>query len=66
MDLMVRIDTADGDGFLGWVASIKNGYLSLELVGDDRDGWRISIPWEDVTELHDATEFMTRQRSQVL
>lgn len=58
---MVRIETTDGDSFLGWVTSSSPTHLSLQLAGDDRDGWLLSVPWPSVATLQDVTEFMTRK-----
>lgn len=59
-DLMVRIETTAGVGLLGWVMETGDGSLTLQLTELGQEGWIVTLPWDDVTDLVDVTEFMTR------
>lgn len=59
-DLMVLIETTAGVGLLGWVIKTGNGSLTLHLTETGQEGWIVTVPWDDVTDLVDVTDFMTR------
>lgn len=59
-DLMVLIETTAGIGLLGWVIETGDGSLNLHLTETGQEGWIVTVPWDDVTDLVDVTEFMTR------
>lgn len=59
-DLMVRIETTAGVGLLGWVIETGEGSLTLHLTETGQEGWIVTLPWDDVTDLVDVTDFMTR------
>lgn len=59
-DLMVLIETTAGIGLLGWVIETGDGSLTLHLTETGQVGWIVTVPWDDVTDLVDVTEFMTR------
>lgn len=59
-DLMVLVETTAGVGLLGWVVESGNGSLTLQLTETGQEGWTVTLPWDDVIDLVDVTEFMTR------
>ncbi len=60
-DLMVRVETHTGAEALGWVVQSCEQSLVLRIddTGHEQDGWTVSIPWDQITDLDDVTEFMT-------
>lgn len=60
-DLMVCVETTAGEEAYGWVIESCEHVLVLQVPDNDVDcpGWKVSIPWDQITDLDDITEFMT-------
>ena len=58
--LMALVKTTGGIDFLGWITRSCEHSLTIEVTELGQQGWVVTLPWDDVTDLVDVTDFMTR------